>query len=108
MSNFVEEHCLEDRLKESKKIIEKYPERIPIIVEKKSDTDIPDIEIISLESPSPNNPLGIKGTGEGGTIGPPSVLAAAVEDALESFGVKITSTPLTPGKIIDAIQSAKQ
>ena len=71
-------------------------------------TDIPDIEIISLESPSPNNPLGIKGTGEGGTIGPPSVLAAAVEDALESFGVKITSTPLTPGKIIDAIQSAKQ
>ena len=71
-------------------------------------TDIPDIEVLSLESLSPNNQLGIKGTGEGGTIGPPAVLVAAVEDALSPFGVKITKTPLTPGNILDALENCQQ
>jgi len=44
MSSFVEKHSLEERLEESKKIIEKYPERIPIIVEKQCTSDIPEID----------------------------------------------------------------
>ena len=69
--------------------------------------DIPDIETISMESLSPLNPLGVKGAGEGGTIGPPAVLAAAVEDALAPFGVTISQTPLSPANILRALREAK-
>ncbi|MDG2406461.1 MAG: xanthine dehydrogenase family protein molybdopterin-binding subunit [Paracoccaceae bacterium] len=68
--------------------------------------DIPHIELETMESPSPFNALGVKGAGEGGTIGPPSVLAAAVEDALSPLGVRITQTPLTPKTILKAIKDA--
>ena len=44
MSGFVEKHSFEERLEESKKILEKYPERIPIIVEKQCKSDIPEID----------------------------------------------------------------
>jgi CO/xanthine dehydrogenase Mo-binding subunit len=69
--------------------------------------DIPEIEIIQMESPSPLNPLGVKGAGEGGTIGPPAALAAAVEDALATFGARITETPLSPAVILKALREAK-
>ena len=68
--------------------------------------DIPYIETISMESLSPLNPLGVKGAGEGGTIGPPAVLAAAVEDALAPFGVTISQTPLSPANILRALREA--
>jgi CO/xanthine dehydrogenase Mo-binding subunit len=68
-------------------------------------SDIPEIELISMETPSPLNPLGAKGAGEGGTIAPPSVLAAAVEDALAPLGVRITRTPLSPKTILAAIRA---
>lgn len=70
-------------------------------------SDVPKIEIISMESPSPMNPLGAKGAGEGGTIGPPAVLAAAVEDALKPFGARINQTPLSPAVILQALRDAK-
>lgn len=63
-------------------------------------TDVPNIVIAHLESPSPLNPLGVKGAGEGGTIPAPAAIIAAVENALQPFGVKITCTPLTPEMII--------
>jgi CO/xanthine dehydrogenase Mo-binding subunit len=69
--------------------------------------DIPHLEIIQTETPSPLNPLGVKGAGEGGTIGPPAVLAAAVEDALSPFGVRITRTPLGPRTILAALREAR-
>ena len=69
--------------------------------------DIPYIETISMESLSPLNPLGVKGAGESGTIGPPAVLAAAVEDALAPFGVTISQTPLSPANILRALREAK-
>ena len=68
--------------------------------------DIPEIEVIGMASPSPFNPLGVKGAGEGGAIGPPAVLAAAVEDALSPFGVRITRTPLSPANILQALRDA--
>jgi carbon-monoxide dehydrogenase large subunit len=59
-------------------------------------TDLPLIETIHLEYPSPRNPLGLKGIGEGGAISPPAAIANAVEDALAPFGAKVTRTPLIP------------
>ena len=61
--------------------------------------EIPPIEMIHLEYPSPRNPLGIKGVGEGGAISPPAAIANAVEDALQPFGVCIRETPLTPERV---------
>ncbi len=61
--------------------------------------DLPLIETVHLEFPSPRNPLGVKGMGEGGAISPPAAIANAVEDALAPFGVRVTETPLTPARI---------
>jgi carbon-monoxide dehydrogenase large subunit len=69
-------------------------------------TDLPDVRQDHLETPSPLNPLGVKGLGEGGTLAPPAVLAAAVEDALAPFGVEVTRTPLTASTIWRLIQAA--
>jgi carbon-monoxide dehydrogenase large subunit len=70
-------------------------------------TDLPDVRQDHLETPSPLNPLGVKGLGEGGTLAPPAVLAAAVGDALAPFGVEVTRTPLTASTIWRLIQAAQ-
>jgi carbon-monoxide dehydrogenase large subunit len=62
-------------------------------------SDAPDIDLAHLETPSPFNPLGIKGGGEAGTMGAPAAVAAAVEDALRPLGVKIAELPLTPYRL---------
>ncbi|WP_419888047.1 xanthine dehydrogenase family protein molybdopterin-binding subunit [Neobacillus niacini] len=62
-------------------------------------SEIPEITAIHMESPSPRNPLGVKGLGEGGTISPPAVLANAIEDALSQFDLKINKLPLSPNYI---------
>ncbi len=61
--------------------------------------ELPPIETVHLEYPSPRNPLGIKGVGEGGAISPPAAIANAVEDALSPFGVTVTRTPLGPAVV---------
>src|SRR5712691_1825019 len=61
-------------------------------------TEIPAIEIDHMETPSPLNPLGIKGAGEAGVIPVGAVIASAVEEAL---GVPITEMPLPPLKLFD-------
>jgi carbon-monoxide dehydrogenase large subunit len=66
--------------------------------------DLPEIETIHLEYPSPRNPLGMKGIGEGGAISPPAAIANAVEDALSPFRVKVTRTPLLPSVVRDLIE----
>jgi carbon-monoxide dehydrogenase large subunit len=62
--------------------------------------ELPPIETVHLEYPSPRNPLGAKGMGEGGAIAPPAAIANAVEDAVRSFGVRITETPVTPARLL--------
>jgi len=62
--------------------------------------DLPSIETVHLEFPSPRNPLGAKGLGEGGAISPPAAIANAIEDALVPFGVRVTETPVTPARIL--------
>jgi aerobic carbon-monoxide dehydrogenase large subunit len=61
--------------------------------------DVPDIISEYTETPSDVNPLGIKGTGEGGAIAPPAAIASAIEDALSDYSVNITDTPITPESI---------
>jgi carbon-monoxide dehydrogenase large subunit len=58
--------------------------------------DVPALEIGHLETPSPLMPGGIKGMGEGGTIGAPAALANAVADALRSYDVRVTGLPISP------------
>jgi aerobic carbon-monoxide dehydrogenase large subunit len=72
-----------------------------------SDT-IPPIEIHHMESPTPLNPLGVKGAAESGTIGAPAAIVSAIEDALQPFGVRVNDLPATPERLLKLIQSAKQ
>jgi len=66
--------------------------------------EIPEIEIVHKETPSPLNPLGIKGVGEAGAIPGPAVLAEAIEDALRPLGIRIREMPLNPGRIRELIE----
>ena len=70
-------------------------------------TDFPNIKAIVLEnSPSPNNPLGAKGAGEGGIVPVGGVVANAVANALASLGVEPRELPLSPPRIWELIQAA--
>lgn len=67
---------------------------------------VPEVEILHLETPTPNNPLGVKGAGEGGTLPAAAVIAAAIEDALAPFGVRFRDAPILPHQIVSAIDAA--
>jgi carbon-monoxide dehydrogenase large subunit len=61
--------------------------------------DVPRVEIRHRETPTPLNPLGIKGVGEAGAIPVPALFASAVQDALRPLGVRVTRVPLSPTRI---------
>ena len=68
-------------------------------------SDFPNIRAIALEEkPSPNNPLGAKGAGEGGIIPVGGVIANAVAAALGSLGVEPRALPLSPPKVWELIR----
>ena len=72
-----------------------------------SSTEIPPMESIVTEySPSPLNPLGVKGAGEGGIVACGAALANAVSHALSSLGVQVRNLPLTPDRIRGLIREA--
>jgi carbon-monoxide dehydrogenase large subunit len=60
-----------------------------------------------MTTPSPLNPLGLKGAGEGGTIPAIAALLSAVEDALAPFGVHIAEAPITPARTVALIGEAR-
>ncbi|MGH7580763.1 MAG: molybdopterin cofactor-binding domain-containing protein, partial [Gemmatimonadales bacterium] len=62
-------------------------------------SEVPSIEIAHAETPSPLNPLGVKGVGEAGCIPTGAAFAQAVEDALGDAGVEILEIPLSPGRL---------
>jgi 2-furoyl-CoA dehydrogenase large subunit len=66
---------------------------------------LPRFELGEMESLCPTSPLGTKAAGEGGAITSLPAIANAVEDALSPFGVRVTSLPMTPEKVLRAIQS---
>jgi len=61
---------------------------------------VPSIKTVHLESPSPLNPLGVKGLGEGGAIAPPAAIANALADALLPFAARVNEIPLTPDRVL--------
>ena len=65
---------------------------------------LPELNLDTHETPSPMNPLGIKGVGELPTVAAPAAVANAVMDALSGFGVRHIDTPLTPEKVWNAMQ----
>ena len=69
--------------------------------------EVPNIELHFLQSPSPLNPLGVKGVGESGCVPAAGAIVAAVEDALSPFGVIIGDYPVTPAKLFAAIAAAR-
>jgi aerobic carbon-monoxide dehydrogenase large subunit len=70
--------------------------------------DIPEIRIVHHCSPSPLNPLGVKGVGESGVLPTAAAIIGAVENALSEFGVKISCAPIAPSDIVDLIRRQPQ
>ena len=66
--------------------------------------DVPAMRIVHLHSPSPLNPLGVKGVGEGGAVAPPVAVANAVCDALAAFAVEVNATPLKPEELVRSMR----
>jgi CO/xanthine dehydrogenase Mo-binding subunit len=65
-----------------------------------SSMDVPRMIVEHQETPSPYTPYGIKGAGEGGRMLTPAILSAAIEDALEPYGVRVTTLPITAEQIV--------
>jgi aerobic carbon-monoxide dehydrogenase large subunit len=68
---------------------------------------MPRIEIHHMESPTPLNPLGVKGAAESGTIGAPPAIVSAIEDALRPLGIRLRDLPVTPERLLAAIDAAR-
>jgi aerobic carbon-monoxide dehydrogenase large subunit len=69
--------------------------------------ETPEFALAHVDVPSPLNPLGVKGLGEGGAIGPPAAIANAVDDALADLGVVVRTCPLSPSRVRELLRSAK-
>jgi carbon-monoxide dehydrogenase large subunit len=70
-------------------------------------TEMPDIEIIHLETPSPRNPIGVKGAGEGGTIPAAACVISAIEHALGPNAPPITMHPVSPQDVLRWIAQSR-
>lgn len=68
--------------------------------------EIPEIEIVHMETITPESVTKAKGVGEGGTIGAPAAVISAITDALRPFGVTLNTIPSTPDRIRSAIREA--
>ena len=69
--------------------------------------EVPRIRVFHMETPSPYTERGIKGVGEGATIGAASTIMNAVNDALLPLGAEVNETPATPRRILEAIHRAQ-
>ncbi|MDP8926311.1 MAG: xanthine dehydrogenase family protein molybdopterin-binding subunit [Actinomycetota bacterium] len=71
-------------------------------------TEIPNIEILHLETPCEYTETGAKGMGEGGTMGAPAAVASAVADALAHLDIEIDRLPITPDYLRAAIKESQE
>jgi CO/xanthine dehydrogenase Mo-binding subunit len=69
--------------------------------------EVPEVKIGHVETPSPFTPYGAKGGGEGGRMQSPAAIAAAIDDALAPFGVRIRELPATPERIVEMIDMGR-
>jgi carbon-monoxide dehydrogenase large subunit len=70
-------------------------------------TEVPDVRVLHMETPSPHTRFGIKGMGEGGAIAPPAAIVNAINDALRGLGARISTTPATHERVLEAIAAAE-
>jgi carbon-monoxide dehydrogenase large subunit len=73
-----------------------------------SATEVPNIRVLHMETPSPHTEFGIKGIGEGGAVGPPAAIVCAVNDALAGLGAEVHDLPLTPHRVLEAIAASSR
>jgi carbon-monoxide dehydrogenase large subunit len=71
-------------------------------------SELPPIEVVNMETPTPINPLGVKGIGESGTIGATPAVQNAVLDALSPYGVRHLDMPLNGETVWRAVHEAGQ
>jgi carbon-monoxide dehydrogenase large subunit len=71
-------------------------------------TEMPQVELIHHQSPSPLNPLGIKGLGESGVVPTPAAIISAIEDALTPFGTHVAQTPIRPAEIVALLAAGRR
>lgn len=71
-------------------------------------TEVPDIRVLHMETPSPYTEFGLKGIGEGGAVGPPAAIVSALNDALRVLAAEVHDLPLTPARILAAIDAAAE
>ncbi len=69
-------------------------------------TEVPDIRIEHMETPSPWTRFGQKGIGESGAIGPPGAIVNAINDALAPLGAEVLDLPATPARVLAALARA--
>jgi carbon-monoxide dehydrogenase large subunit len=70
--------------------------------------EIPAVRVAHLIHPAQATEYGVKGLGEGGAIAPPAAIANAVADAFRNIGASFNETPLTPRRVSEAIERARQ
>jgi aerobic carbon-monoxide dehydrogenase large subunit len=70
-------------------------------------TNLPMLELSRTETPSPRNPLGMKGVGESGTVSAPPALANAIADALRPFGARDIPLPMTSERLWQIIHRSE-
>lgn len=73
-----------------------------------SSCEVPEMKIGHVETPSPLNPLGMKGAGESGTIPVPAVIQSAVEDALRDWNIKVENIPVKPAQLRELMRQSKE
>jgi carbon-monoxide dehydrogenase large subunit len=71
-------------------------------------TELPSFELVASQTPTPLNPLGVKGIGEAGTIGATPAVQNAVVDALSHLGIRHVDMPATPERVWAAIRTARE
>jgi carbon-monoxide dehydrogenase large subunit len=70
--------------------------------------EIPAVRMAHLVTPAQTTEYGVKGLGEGGAIAPPAAIANAVADAFRAIGASFNETPLTPRRVSEAVERARQ
>jgi carbon-monoxide dehydrogenase large subunit len=69
--------------------------------------EIPDVELATMQTPTPLHPYGAKGTAEGSYMTAPATIASAVEDALSPLGISIDELPITPALLFERYAQAR-
>ena len=70
-------------------------------------TEVPKIDVIFNETPSPLNPLGAKGVGEASVPPVAPAIISAIENALDEYKIRIKEAPITPIRILELIEASK-